>query len=75
MSAKHHPTPDEAAASLGFEIGKTYYCGYWRRNHTIVSARSLGRFGAAEVTSRWDDGIETIHATPFDPKRDRKVSI
>ncbi len=57
--------------ALGFEKGKTYYCGYWKKKHTVVDIRE--HFITPEIVSKWEDGQTTIHSTPFDKERDKEV--
>ena len=64
---------DRIINALGYELGKTYYCGYWGRKHTIEDIKQGGVFDY-EIKSRWEDGHYTWHATCFDKKRDYIVN-
>lgn len=54
--------------SIGFTLGKTYYCGYWRENHKIIEIKDNG-----DVVSQWEKGNLTLHHTPFDKNRDKEL--
>jgi hypothetical protein len=56
-----------------YELNKTYYCGHWRQFHTITNISQHPIF-RQQVTSLWDDGRTTIHATPLDYNYDLKVA-
>ena len=46
--------------SYGYEKGKTYYCGYWCKKHTVIDIKDNG-----DIVSKWEDGQITVHATPL----------
>ena len=56
----------------GYELGKTYFCNYWRANHTITAVHPANDKRGWYVTSTWDDGHTTTHCTALD-KRDKIV--
>ena len=58
--------------ALGFEVGKTYYCGYWRKKHFIREIREHPIY--PEIVSEWEDGHITIHSTTFDKRRDKLIT-
>ena len=57
--------------ALGFEKGKTYFCGYWHKKHTIIDIRTHPVY--PEIVSHWEDGRITIHSTPFEKKWDKLI--
>ena len=59
--------------ALGYEVGKTYYNGYWGARHYIREIRE--HWLAPEIVSEWEDGYITIHSTPFDKKRDKLICV
>lgn len=61
---KQTKTPLKGAAALGFQLGATYFCQYWRLQHTITAEGGEG--SRAWVESKWADGHVTRHCTPFE---------
>lgn len=51
------------------KVGGRYFSGYWRDEYTVLELRPAGW-----LRVRWSDGHETVHATAWDPKRDRVPS-
>lgn len=52
------------------EVGRTYYCGYWRQTYTVEAVHHNVPVWGWTVTCRWDDGRTNTHSTPLDPRRD-----
>jgi hypothetical protein len=55
------------------EAGCTYWCGYWQHCYTVESVEHNVPVWDTLITSRWDDGETTTHATPLDAKYDLLV--
>jgi hypothetical protein len=47
---------------LGLEVNKTYLSSYWQQRHTIID-EGVTEYGSEWVTSQWEDGSKTTHAT------------
>jgi hypothetical protein len=56
----------------GHEVGKTYYCGYWRQTYKVIDIKQGGNFGWA-VVCEWQDGSKNSHSTSLIPGRDFEV--
>lgn len=49
------------------EVGKEYFCGYWRKHYTVLA------FGEHTITVRWQNGKVATHMTAWDQGRDLLV--
>lgn len=56
----------------GYQLGKTYFIGYWQEYCTVLSLQGDGN-GNWAVTVRWTDGHTTTHSTALG-KRDKEVT-
>ena len=72
--AKH---PDIKAvpvkAGMTYEVGSTYWCGYWEQSYQVLSVQHDVPIWQDTVTIRWEDGREVEHSTSLDSKWDAKL--
>jgi hypothetical protein len=64
--------PKKVGKFGGHEVGKTYYCGYWRQTYTVLEANEGGCFGWS-VLCKWQDGETNCHSTSLIPGKDFEV--
>jgi hypothetical protein len=58
----------------GHELGKTYFCAYWRKSYTVLQIHDKSGWMDWAVTVKWEDGSQTTHCTALD-KRDYEVAV
>ena len=57
-----------------YEIGKTYYCGYWQQSYEVLDyTENTGDWRGWSVTCKWDDGHINDHCTSLNNKYDFEV--
>ena len=54
---------------MRYEIGKTYYNGYWNKTFKVLDILPNAIWGE-EYKCQWSDGRITTHTTPLDPDKD-----
>jgi hypothetical protein len=64
--------PKKVGKYGGHEVGKTYFCGYWRQTYTVIEAKEGGCFGWS-VVCKWQDGGINSHSTSLKPGKDFEV--
>lgn len=57
---------------MRYEIGKTYYNGYWNKTFKVLDILPNKVWGE-EYKCQWSDGRITTHTTPLDPKKDYEI--
>lgn len=57
---------------MRYEIGKTYYIGYWGTTFTVLDILPNEIWGE-EYKCLWKDGRIITHTTKLDPKKDYEV--
>ena len=57
---------------MRYEIGKTYYNGYWNKTFVVLDVLPNEIWGE-EYKCQWSDGRITTHTTPLDPEKDYEV--
>ena len=55
-----------------YEVGKTYWNGYWEKWYSVLSAQYRDKC-LMEVHIRWEDGKEAKHCTDLNPARDYEL--
>lgn len=51
-----------------YQVGKTYWCAYWRRIYTVLSINGV------KVKVKWEDDGEIVeHMTPLEYERDYEL--
>lgn len=61
------------STSIGFEKGKSYYCGYWERKHTIIDILENGDIVSLWHSTKYEKEHTTIHRTAFHKRRDKML--
>ena len=56
----------ELKEATKYEVGKTYYIGYWNTTCKVLEINE-------EYKCLWADGRITTHMTPLDPDKDYEV--
>ncbi|MDR7856113.1 hypothetical protein [Tissierella sp.] len=64
----------ELSKGAKHEVGKTYYCGYWRQTYEVIDLKNnTGDWRDLSVTCKWQDGHTNSHCTALDIKQDFEV--
>lgn len=64
---KRKLVPYRLTTPYNYEVGSTYWCGYWQKYYTVVEVN--GR----QVKVHWEDGSETLHSTSLNPVLDYRL--
>ncbi len=56
-----------------YEVGKTYFCGYWRQIYEVLEYQENVPIWGWEVTVKWQDGRVRKHSTALMPGQDFEV--
>ena len=55
-----------------YELGKTYYCGYWGKTFKVLEIKPSEIWGEV-YKCLWSDGFVTTHSTAIEPDYDYEV--
>lgn len=69
FAEKYGFTLKELPQNVQYEIGKTYWCGYWERCYTVLDVKLAGK-NLDSVTVQWQDGTRVVHRTCLNPYQD-----
>ena len=58
---------------MNYEVGGTYYCGYWDQAYRVLSLQHDVPIWYTTVTVLWEDGRTTTHSTSLESKWDAKL--
>lgn len=61
-------------ATTKYELGKTYYCGYWGKTFKVLEIKQSDIWGEV-YKCLWSDGFVTTHSTAIEPDYDYEVII
>ena len=59
--------------SIGFIKGKSYWCGYWAKKHTIIEIHPNGDVTSLWHATKYEKEYTTTHHTCFDKRRDKEI--
>lgn len=57
----------------GHEVGKTYYCGYWRQTYEVIEVKETNDWRHWTALCKWQDGETNEHSTSLIPGKDFEV--
>lgn len=56
-----------------YEVGKYYWCGYWKKYYKVLDVEYSTSGYLLNVTVQWQDGRTSTHKTPLDPRYDYEL--
>lgn len=57
----------------GHEVGKKYYCGYWRQVYEVLEIQENVPVWGWQAVCKWNDGHINSHCTKLIPGKDYEV--
>ena len=57
----------------GFEVGKTYFCGYWHEAFEVLEIERNVPIWDTVYFVKWEDGHTNAHSTEPDYRRDFEI--
>ena len=68
-------TPIKLPKHAKYELGKTYWCGYWEKSFIVEKVVPICDGYSQEVTVLWEDGNRTTHCTTLDCMKDYELKL